>query len=53
LEILAGSPRTRLERQDDGQYIVHMEGVDIYHPVTNAVRSTGAEKVDAIRGQMI
>ena len=44
---VSGSPRTRLERSDDGQYIVHMEGVDIYDPVTNAVRSTGAEKVAA------
>lgn len=26
---------------------MHMEGVDIYDPVTNAVRSTGAEKVAA------
>jgi len=30
-----------------GEYIVHMEGVDIYDPVTNTVRSTGAEKVAA------
>jgi adenine-specific DNA-methyltransferase len=44
---VSGSPRTRLERGEDGQYIVHMEGVDIYDPVTNAVRSSGAEKVAA------
>jgi len=44
---VSGSPRTRLEREEDGQYIVHMEGVDIYDPVTNAVRSSGAEKVAA------
>jgi len=44
---VSGSPRTRLEREEDGQYIVHMEGVDIYDPVTNAVRSSGAEKVSA------
>ena len=44
---VSGSPRTRLERSEDGQCIVHMEGVDIYDPVTNAVRSTGAEKVAA------
>jgi len=45
---VSGSPRTRLERRgDNGQYIVHMEGVDIYDPVTNAVRSSGAEKVAA------
>lgn len=44
---VSGSPRTRLDRGEDGQYIVHMEGVDIYDPVTNAVRSSGAEKVAA------
>jgi adenine-specific DNA-methyltransferase len=44
---VSGSPRTRLERGEDGQYVVHMEGVDIYDPVTNAVRSSGAEKVSA------
>jgi adenine-specific DNA-methyltransferase len=44
---VSGSPRTRLEKQDDGQFVVHMEGVDIYDPVTNSVRSTGAEKVAA------
>ena len=44
---VSGSPRTRLEREGDGQYVVHMEGVDIYDPVTNAVRSSGAEKVAA------
>jgi adenine-specific DNA-methyltransferase len=44
---VSGSPRTRIEKQDDGQFVVHMEGVDIYDPVTNSVRSTGAEKVAA------
>ncbi|MBW7908075.1 MAG: hypothetical protein H3C50_04030 [Kiritimatiellae bacterium] len=44
---VSGSPRTLVKRGKDGQYSVHMEGVDIYDPVTNAVRSTGAEKVAA------
>ena len=44
---VSGSPRTRLTQEDDGQYVVHMEGVDIYDTVTNAIRSTGAEKVAA------
>ncbi len=44
---VSGSPRTRIAKDGDGQYVVHMEGVDIYDPVTNAVRSTGAEKVAA------
>ncbi|MBI2858676.1 MAG: site-specific DNA-methyltransferase, partial [Chloroflexi bacterium] len=44
---VSGSPRTRIEKHKDGQYTVHMEGVDIYDPVTNATRPTGAEKVAA------
>jgi len=41
----------RSERQENAQYIIHMENVDIYNLVTNAVRSTGAEKVAAIGGK--
>ena len=44
---VSGSPRTRIAQEKDGQYTVHMEGVDIYDPVTNSIRSTGAEKVAA------
>jgi adenine-specific DNA-methyltransferase len=44
---VSGSPRTRIEHLKDDHYIVHMEGVDIYDPVTNSVRSAGAEKVAA------
>jgi adenine-specific DNA-methyltransferase len=44
---VSGSPRTRIEKVEDEQYVVHMEGVDIYDPVTNVVRSAGAEKVAA------
>ena len=44
---VSGSPRTRIEKQDNEYFVVHMEGVDIYDPVTNSVRSTGAEKVAA------
>lgn len=44
---VSGSPRTRLEQTADGEYVVHMEGVDIYDPVTNAVRPTSASKVAA------
>jgi len=43
-----GQPRTRLEGPDkDGNYVVHMEGVDIYNPVTNEVVPTKAGKVAA------
>jgi adenine-specific DNA-methyltransferase len=57
---VSGSPRTRIEKVDAtastrrqrggdaaSTFIVHMEGVDIYDPVSNTVRSTGAEKVAA------
>jgi adenine-specific DNA-methyltransferase len=44
---VSGSPRTRVEQTKDKQYLVHMEGVDIYDPVTNSVKSAGAEKVAA------
>jgi adenine-specific DNA-methyltransferase len=44
---VSGSPRTRVEQTKDKQYLIHMEGVDIYDPVTNSVKSAGAEKVAA------
>lgn len=42
-----GLPRVQVETTDDGQYIVEMEGVDIYDPVTNTLRATKADKVAA------
>jgi len=43
-----GQPRTKLGGPDkNGEYEIVMEGVDIYNPVTNAIHSTGAEKVAA------
>lgn len=44
---VSGTPRTTLKELDSGELQVEMEGVDIYDPVTNSVRSTGAEKVAA------
>ena len=44
---VSGMPRTDLRKVEDGQYVVEMQGVDIYDPVTNTVRSSGAEKVAA------
>ena len=44
---VSGMPRTKITLGEDGQYVVHMEGVDIYDPVTNTVQSTGADKVAA------
>jgi len=43
-----GQPRTMLSKPDkNGEYTVTMEGVDIYDPVTNTTRATGADKVAA------
>ena len=42
-----GMPRTQLKETDNGEYIVKMEGVDIYNPVDNTVNSAGADKVAA------
>ena len=42
-----GSPRTEIEMTEDGEYIVKMEGVDVYNPVENTVSSAGGDKVAA------
>ncbi|MXY28549.1 site-specific DNA-methyltransferase, partial [Candidatus Poribacteria bacterium] len=42
-----GLPRTELKEIGNGEYIVKMEGVDIYNPVDNTVSSAGADKVAA------
>ena len=42
-----GLPRTTVDPTDSGEYIVKMEGVDIYNPVDNTVSSAGADKVAA------
>lgn len=40
-----GRPRTNIDKMDNGEYIVKMEGVDIYNPVDNTVSAAGADKV--------
>ena len=42
-----GSPRTRLKPVGEGEFIVEMEGVDIYNPVDNTLLPTNADKVAA------
>jgi adenine-specific DNA-methyltransferase len=43
-----GQPRTRLDGPNKkNEYVVHMEGVDIYDPVANTIRSTEDSKVAA------
>ena len=40
-----GRPRTDIDKTENGEYIVKMEGVDIYNPVDNTVSAAGADKV--------
>lgn len=42
-----GQPEIAVKQTKDGEWIVTLEGVDIYDPVQNTIRSTGAEKVAA------
>ncbi len=42
-----GKPRIKLESTDDKQFLVKMEGVDIYDPIANILVPTKAEKVAA------
>jgi adenine-specific DNA-methyltransferase len=44
-----GTPEieVRKEKDEEGDWIVTLKGVDIYDPVANTVRSTGADKVAA------
>lgn len=42
-----GQPEVAVDRKKDGEWVVTLKGVDIYDPIANAVRSTGADKVAA------
>ena len=42
-----GEPRTKLDTTEDGEYVVTMEGVDVYNPVDNMVTSEGGDRVAA------
>lgn len=42
-----GLPRTTLDRKESGEYVITMDGVDIYNPVDNTLSSAGADKVAA------
>ena len=44
---VSGLPRTKLTRQPGGEYVVEMEGVDIFDPVKNAIYSENADRVAA------
>ncbi len=42
-----GSPRTTLEPVGGGEFVVEMEGVDVYNPADNTLLPTNADKVAA------
>ncbi len=42
-----GQPRTRLAEAGGGEFVLHMDGVDIYDPVKNSIEATNAGKVAA------
>ena len=42
-----GEPRTKITATDEDEYIVEMEGVDVYNPVDNMVTSEGGDRVAA------
>jgi adenine-specific DNA-methyltransferase len=42
-----GTPEVEVHLNADGDWSVELKGVDIYDPVANTVRSTGADKVAA------
>lgn len=42
-----GLPRVELEKTDNSEWIVEMQGVDIYDPISNTLQATRADKVAA------
>ena len=44
---VSGAPRASVSPLDNGEFVVEMEGVDIYDPVNNTIVSENAERVAA------
>jgi adenine-specific DNA-methyltransferase len=42
-----GTPEIEIKPGDEGNWVVHLKGVEVYDPVANTISSTGAEKVAA------
>ena len=42
-----GAPRTGVERTENGQFRVRMEGIDAYNPIDNTIEPTRADQVAA------
>ena len=44
---VSGAPRASVSRLDNGEFVIEMEGVDIYDPIKNDIVSENAERVAA------
>jgi adenine-specific DNA-methyltransferase len=42
-----GTPEIEISENEAGDWVVQLKGVDVYDPVANTIRSTGADKVAA------
>jgi adenine-specific DNA-methyltransferase len=42
-----GTPEIKIAEDKAGNWVVQLKGVDVYDPVANTIRSTGADKVAA------
>lgn len=42
-----GLPRVKVEQTREGEWVIEMEGVDIYDPIANTIQATRADKVAA------
>lgn len=42
-----GTPEIEISEDEAGDWVVQLKGVDVYDPVANTIRSTGADKVAA------
>jgi adenine-specific DNA-methyltransferase len=42
-----GLPRVKVDQTSDGEWVIEMEGVDIYDPIANTIQATRADKVAA------
>jgi adenine-specific DNA-methyltransferase len=42
-----GTPEIEIKSHDEGSWVVHLKGVEVYDPIANTIASTGADKVAA------
>jgi adenine-specific DNA-methyltransferase len=42
-----GTPEIEIKPHEEGNWVIHLKGVEVYDPVANTISSTGADKVAA------